>query len=331
MGAFPKLHNDNLIALHEILEDLDQKKDDALTDESRKLRDFYRTAMDESAVEQLGATPLTPWLKKIDAVGTPDELIAAVGQLRATGIGTAFSFYVGQDEKHSDRYAVHLEQGGLGLPDRDYYVGTSEDSQHVRKEYREHVAKMLRLLGDSPQAAEAGADTVLRIETKLAEKSRTPVQLRDREAQYNKMPIAGLEKLVPNVNWNLYLKTIDLDGVENVIVGQPEFFTRVNDMWHSVKPAEWRTYLRWHLVHSVAPYLSSPFENENFRFYSHELRGVKEMQPRWKRVVATLDGEIGEALGKLYVERHFPPAAKKRMDAARKEPDGRLPRASRIA
>src|SRR5262249_24496253 len=155
-----------------------------------------------------------------------------------------------QDEKQSTRYVTRLDQGGLGLPDRDYYVGTSEDSKRVRKLYREHVVKMLGLLGDSPDAASSGADTVMRIETRLAEASRTPVQLRDREAQYNRKSLTQLESLAPRLDWALYLSTIDVDDVKHVVVGQPEFFQRVNELLGSVSLNEWRTYLRWHLVHS---------------------------------------------------------------------------------
>ncbi|HEX3599601.1 MAG TPA: M13 family metallopeptidase [Lacipirellulaceae bacterium] len=312
-GAFFKLRDDNLIALHEILEELTQQKS-PLDEERRKLRDFYRTAMDEEAINRLGASPLDSSLKEISKIDNADALIAEVGKLRSEGIDALFSFGVDQDEKQSDRYAAHLYQGGLGLPDRDYYVGTSDDSKQIRDKYREHVAKMFELLGDEPQAATAAAETVLRIETELAEKSRTPVQLRDTEAQYNKKTIAELAKLTPNLDWDRYWKAVEVDGLKSVIVGQPEFFERVNELLHSVSPANWRTYLRWHLVHSMAPFLSSPFENESFRFYSQELRGVKEMQVRWKRVIAAIDAEMGEALGKLYVEKHFPPAAKKRMD-----------------
>ncbi len=313
LGAFPKLRDDNLLALREILDDLAGQAD-RLDDERRKLRDFYRTAMDEAAIQQLGASPLKASLEKISKIDTPNELILEVGRLRVNGIAALFSFSVEQDEKQSDRYAARVDQGGMGLPDRDYYLGRSEDSQRVRKLYHEHVAKMLGLLGDSPRAAAAGADTVMRIETRLAEKSRTPVELRDREAQYNKKSLAELAALTPRLDWNRYLSAIDVHDTKYVIVGQPEFFERVNELLQSVSPAEWRTYLRWHLVHSMAAYLSSPFENEDFRFYSQELRGVKVMQPRWKRVVTAIDGQMGEALGKLYVEKHFPPAAKQRMD-----------------
>jgi putative endopeptidase len=312
-GAFPKLRDDNLLALREILDDL-TKQTDTLTDERRKLRDFYRTAMDEPTIQRLGASPLKSSLEKIGKIDSANELIAEIGRLRATGIDALFNLAVEQDEKQSTRYVTRLDQGGLGLPDRDYYIGTSEDSKRVRKLYRQHVANMLGLLGDSSDAAAAGADTVMRIETRLAEASRTPVQLRDREAQYNRTSLAQLKTLTPRLDWKLYLATIDVDDVKHVIVGQPEFFQRVNQLLDSVSLDEWRTYLRWHLVHSMAAYLSSPFEKENFRFYSQDLRGVKEMQPRWKRVVTSIDGQMGEALGKLYVEKHFPPAAKQRMD-----------------
>jgi putative endopeptidase len=313
-GAFPKLRDDNLVALREILDDL-SKLTETLTDERRKLRDFYRTAMDEPAIQRLGIAPLKPSLERISKLDSANELVAELGRLRATGIDALFNMYVEQDEKQSNRYVTRLDQGGLGLPDRDYYLGKSEDSKRVRTLYRQHVEKMLALLGDPPPAAAAGADTVMRIETRLAEASRTPVQLRDREAQYNRKSSTELKTLTPNLDWNLYLAAIDVDDVNHVVVGQPEFYERVNELLESVPLDDWRTYLRWHLVHSMAPYLSSPFENENFRFYSQELRGIKKMQPRWKRVVTAIDAQMGQALGKLYVEKHFPPAAKQRMDA----------------
>ncbi len=312
-GAFQKLRDDNLIALHEILEDL-VKQTEPLDEERTKLRDFYLAAMDEAAIEKLGASPLKPALQRIEKIESTKDLVAEVARLRVDGVSALFGFYVDQDDKQSDRYAAQISQGGMGLPDRDYYVGTSKDSERIRELYREHVKKMFELLGDSPEAAAKNADAILRIETKLAEKSRTPVQLRDREANYNKESLSDLDALTPALDWKLFLDTIDIHDAKYVIVGQPEFLERVNELLQSVPIEDWRTYLRWHLVHSMAPYLSKPFEDENFRFYSQELRGVKEMQPRWKRVISVIDGQIGEALGKLYVEKHFPPAAKERMD-----------------
>ncbi|HZL38005.1 MAG TPA: M13 family metallopeptidase [Tepidisphaeraceae bacterium] len=312
-GAFPKLRDDNLLELREIVEDL-AKAQIAPGDNQRKIHDLYATAMDEARLAQQGDSALADKLTAISKIQNRDDLVTLIGQFHATGIRALFSFSVGQDEKQSDRYAVHLRQGGLGLPERGYYLGKSDDSKHILAEYREHVARMLALLGDAPRVAAAEADAVVDIETKLAQASRTPVQLRDREAQYNKKTFAELAALTPNLNWRLYLSAIGSGAMNEVIVGQPEFFERVNEMLGSVPLAQWRAYLRWHLIHSTAAYLNDAFEKENFRFYSTTMRGVAKMQPRWKRAIGAIDGLMGEALGRLYVEKHFPPGAKKRMD-----------------
>ena len=312
-GAFPKLRDDNLQALKEIIESLSMQAATLSPDQS-KIRDFYVTAMDEAKLEEQGATPLKPDLEKIEKINSREELIALVGQLHTGGVSSLFRFGIAQDEKKSDQYAPHLHQGGLGLPEKNYYVGTTDDSKRIRDQYRQHVAKMFTLLGDSADVANKEADTVLNIETKLAEASRAPVQLRDREANYNKKSRADLAVLTPNLNWDLYFNAIEVPVKSDVIVGQPEFFQRVNELLASVPIADWKTYLRWHLVHSSAAFLSSAFEKENFHFYSEVMRGVTQMQPRWKRVIGSIDSLMGEALGQLYVQRYFPPASKKRMD-----------------
>ena len=312
-GAFPKLRDENLLRLKEIVENLSTQAR-TLDPDEQKIRDFFATAMDEQKLKEQGAGPLKEELERIGKISSSDEVIAEVGRLHATGAGALFAMGVGQDEKQSDTYAVHLHQGGLGLPEREYYLSKSKDSQKIREEYRGHVAKMLELLGDSADAASAGADTVMKIETQLAEASRTPVQLRDREANYNKKRVGDLVAMTPNIDWQIYASEVECPHVPYVIVGQPEFFERVNEMVNSVPAADWRTYLRWHLVHDTAAYLSDPFERENFQFYSGVLRGVKEMQPRWKRSIGTIDRMMGEALGRLYVKKHFPAEAKQRMD-----------------
>ncbi len=312
-GAFPKLRDDNLAALREILEGL-TKNGQTLDADGRKLRDFYATAMDEAKLEAAGAKPLAATLERIAKISTPQELIAEAARLHLAGTPALFRMGVRQDEKQSNVYAVYVYQGGLGLPERDYYLGTTADSKKIRDEYHQHVAKMLELLGDSAQDAQKGADTVMQIETRFAEASRTPVQLRDREKQYNKLNREKLAALTPKVDWVLYFNTAAIGEPADVIVGQPEFLTRLNEMVTSVPLADWKTYLRWHVVHSMAPYLSSKFENEDFRFESGVLRGVKQQQPRWKRAVTAIDQMMGEALGRLYVEKYFKPAAKERMD-----------------
>jgi putative endopeptidase len=312
-GSFSQLHDDNLIALKEIVEGL-LKQTGPLDENRRKIRDLYATAMDEAKLDKLGAAPLKEELDRIAKIETRAELLAEIGHLHATGIGALLGTYVNQDEKQSTRYTVYLHQGGLSLPEREYYLGTSDYYKQIRRQYVEHVTKMLGLLGDSSDKAAAAADAILAIETKLADASRTPVQLRDREANYNKYSLADLAKLTPNLQWDLFWKAAGIDKLTDVIVGQPDFFKRANEMLASVPADQWRDYLRWHLIHSTAAYLSDPIERENFRFYSETLRGTKQMQPRWKRAINTIDSRMGEALGQLYVEKHFPPDAKRRMD-----------------
>ncbi|HEV3415716.1 MAG TPA: M13 family metallopeptidase [Pirellulales bacterium] len=312
-GSFSQLHDDNLVALREIVEGL-AKQPGPLEGNKQKIRDFFATAMDEAKLEKQGAAPLKDERDRIAKIASRDDLIAEIGHLEATGVRSLFSASVGQDEKQSTRYAVYLHQGGLGLPERDYYLGTSDYFKLIRRQYREHATKMFSLLGDSSAAAAVAADTVLAIETKLAEASRTPVQLRDREANYNKYTLADLAKQTPNLNWELYWKAAEIGKLSDVIVGQPEFFTRVNELLASVPAEQWQAYLRWRLIRATASYLSDPFERESFRFYDETLRGVKQMQPRWKRAIGAIDSRIGEALGQLYVEKYFPPEAKRRMD-----------------
>jgi putative endopeptidase len=311
-GAFMKLRDDNLIILHDILEGLSPTE--PLSGERQQLRDFYRTAMDVAKRDEQGAKPLEGRLARIEKIASAADLVQLLGELRAEGSSQLFGLFVDQDEKRSTHYAVYIHQGGQGLPERDYYLGKSEDSEKIRAQYLEHVAKILMLLGDGEEAARAGAETVLKIETQLAEGSRTPVELRDREANYNKESLAELAKLVPNLDWQKYLIATGIPDTQDIIVGQPEFLTKLNELLSSVPVADWKVYLRWHVAHSLAPHLSSVFENENFRFYNQVLRGAKEMQPQWKRAVAAVDGNLGEQLGKLYVEKYFVPAAKERMD-----------------
>lgn len=312
-GAFFQLRDNTTLALQEILEGLSDGKT-KLTPESRKLRDFYQTAMDEEKIEEQGVKPLADELRRIGEVESTEKLVDALAHLRMIGISPLFRLSVSPDEKDSTHYAVDLWQGGLGLPERDYYLSDKPDSKRIREQYQEHVAKMFKLLGDSDEAATKAAETVLGIETQLAEKSRTPTQLRDREAQYNKKSLDELAKIAPKFDWKKYLQAIELGSAKEVIVGQPEFFERVNELLANTSANDWQTYLRWNLIRSTAPYLSSPFEQEHFSFYSGALRGVKEMQPRFKRVINAIDHQMGEPLGKLYVEKHFTPEAKRRMD-----------------
>ncbi len=312
-GSFSKLHDDNLIALRKIVEDL-ATQTKPLDDNRRKIRDFYATAMDQAELNKLGAAPLDKIFAQIDAVKDSPTLLELIGRLHNRGIGAMFSMGIQQDEKQSTRYAVHFWQGGLSLPEREYYLGQTDDFKHIREKFLKHVTTMFTLLGDTPDAAKANAATIMSIETRLAEKSRKPVDLRDREANYNRHSRADLDKLTPDLPWANYLHGADVEDLQLAIVGQPEFYERVDQLLKDVPLADWKTYLRWKTVHSLASCLSEPFEKESFRFYGQTLRGAKEMQPRWKRVMGALDGQMGEALGQLYVEQYFPAASKQRMN-----------------
>jgi putative endopeptidase len=312
-GTPEQLYCKSVVALNEIVEGLGNQTG-PLDPDCRKLRDFYKTATDQPQLEAAGASPLAARLERVAKIKSREELIAELARFHLVFNPALFQFSVAPDQKQSTRYAIYLSQGGLGLPDRDLYLGKTKDSQRIRDEYSNHVAALLGLLGDSPQAAKTGANSVLRIETRLAEACQTPVQLRDREANYNKLTLKELARLTPHFDWNVYWRTIDAGRPADVIVGRPEFFQRADQLVASVPVDEWRTYLRWHLVHSMAPYLSLAFEDENFRFYRGVLRGANLSQRGAKPAANSIDQWMGDALGRLYVEKHFTPAAKERME-----------------
>jgi putative endopeptidase len=290
----------------------------------KKLRDFYTTALDQAAIDKQGIAPLQSELDRIAKIQSADDLLADAGHLRRLGIDALCSFGVSQDEKQSDRYAAHLSQGGMGLPERDYYLGADADSVRIREAYRTFLSKIFTLAGDSSQTAAENANTVLRLETKLAESSRSPTDLRDPESNYNKKSLDQLQALTPNIHWQHYFQALvgpsqPAPNFPYVIVGQPEFFTHEAELIAAAPMSDWRVYLRAQLLCQTAPYLSQPFETADFDFYHHNLAGVKEMDPRWKRVIVRINGDsdsqthpLGEALGRLYVEKYFPPLAKTR-------------------
>ena len=313
-GVDQVLHQQNLKWLRESIESL-SAPDAKLDDNGRKIRDLYATATDEKKLESQGTSALKNELAQIDQIKTVDDVIAAIGHQHVLNSDSLFGFGISPDEKASTKYAVYLSQGGLGLPEQGYYVDDGDDSKQLREAYRKHVARMFELFGASVEDAARDAETILAIETELAKSSRTPVQLRDVEAQYNKKSIGELKKLAPNVNWDVYFKAISLPPVKSVIVGQPEFFQRISAMLTATPIDQWKTYLRWRLMHECAPYLNDTIVGENFKLYGTALSGVKEIQPRWKRAIRAVDSLMGEALGKLYVERHFPPEARSRAQA----------------
>ena len=281
---------------------------------AQKIGDFWYSAMDTAAIDKQGITPLQPEFNRIQAVKDRQDLLDCAARLQYLGSEPLFATYIFQDEKNSAAYALHLYQGGLGLPNRDYYFDDDARTRNIRSEYLRHVARMLELLGDDAAAAAAGAATVMRMETALAGASRKLAELRDPLRNYNKMTLEEASQLTPSIRWRSYLAVGHIEGVQSVIVGQPEFFQQLEKSLTTESVADWKTYLRWSLVHAYAAELSSDFEQENFRFYGTVMSGTPQMRPRWKRMLDEEELYLGDALGQLYVRDYFSPTTKARYE-----------------
>ncbi len=326
-AAFNELAEKNNDALHEICEKVsgsnapadatkDAKKpktnEKPASADVQKVGDFYASGMNETAIDTAKATPLSEEMKRIDAMKDRKDVLKEIGRFHSIGLHAFFFFISGQDDKDSTKVIAQAYQGGLGLPDRDYYTKEDPASQTLRDQYVEHIAKMLTLAGAPADQAANDAKKIMALETSLAKPARTRVELRDPQKNYNKMKQADLQALTPDWSWADYLKELKLANAGDINVGQPDFFKAANEVFKTTAVEDWKPYLRWHLIRDMAPNLSNDFVNENFRFYEATLRGTKQIKPRWKRVVAKTDEEIGEALGKLYVAEKFPPEAKAR-------------------
>jgi putative endopeptidase len=280
----------------------------------QKVGDFWAVGMDSVTIEKQGAAPLKPYLDAVDAVRTRPELLRTVARLHVSGFSPLYSLFVGQDERNSDRYLVHLYQGGIRLPDRDYYFNDDSTTKHVRAEYVRHVAAMFRLLGEPEAQARRSSATVVHIETELARRSRTLEERRDPWANYHKMSLAELEALTPAIDWKTQFADMALAAGDTVIVAQPEFLGQADSLLKAVPLDEWKTYLRWNVVHELASRLSRPFDLENFHFYGTVLSGIRAQRPRWKRVLDAEEDGIGELVGEVWVKKYCSPATKARYE-----------------
>ncbi|WP_181305872.1 M13 family metallopeptidase [Rufibacter sp. XAAS-G3-1] len=309
-GSFNELRDNNNAALRAVVDAAVAQTNAPKGSSSQMVGDFYAAGMDSAAIERAGISPLKPELDRINAIKDRASLLQTIARQKMLGSSALFGFGVSQDRKNSSRHIASIRQGGLGLPDRDYYLNTDARSKSVLEEYGRHVGRMFQLLGDSEAKARQSAAKVVALETRLAKASMSRVQQRDPYATYNKMSIAEVQKLAPNFNWNSLLGHLNAKAATEMIVAQPDFFKEANTMLAAVPVADWKTYLRWHLVRSTANYLPMAFVQESFNFNSKFLNGTKEMQPRWKRILGTTDATIGEALGQAYVEKTFSPEAK---------------------
>ena len=311
-SVYGKLYQDNLNFLRGILEQAasNTNQRDTVT---QKIGDFYASCIDEAGIEKSGLEPIKPELDAIVRLSSAGEMAPLVARLQmATGGYRSILFRGGsdQDPDDSEQVIASLDQGGLGLPDRDYYTKEDAKSKETRERYVQHVQKIFELLGDNPETAKKNAETLMRMETALAKASMTRVERRDPYKLKNKMKIPGLEELAPNFDWKTYYSVLQYPKIEILNVGDPAFFKQVNTALASETVANWKTYLRFHVADSSAQYLSANFVQENFEFYRKYLRGAKEQQPQWKRCVQFTDYMLGEALGQAYVRKVFSPELK---------------------
>jgi endothelin-converting enzyme/putative endopeptidase len=318
--VYAKLQQDNQLFLWGLLEQA-AKPSANRTLVEQEIGDYFESCMNEAAVEKAGLAALKPELDAIAALKSVKDLPALLAQLhlKISGDHMLFGFSSGQDYSDSSQVIAFASSGGLGLPDRDYYLKTDTKSQETRAKYLEHVQSMLELLGDSPQAAAMGAHTVMEMETALAKATLTRVEQRDPYKQFHKMRLEDLQAMTPAFAWAAYFSASGAPPIPAVNVTEPKFYHEMQSLLKGRTVAEWKTYLRWHYVHDKARYLSTPFVQADFAFYRQHLRGVKEMQPRWKRCVAYVDRDLGEALGKEFVEKTFTPETKARTLAMTKE------------
>ncbi len=311
IGAFYDLREKSKEDVKAIIEEVAAQKDLAEGSDEQKVADLYRSYMDVETLNKLGVQPLEAELKKIAAIENKAQLAEYFAHSQIVGGGTPMAFYIGVDAKNSSRYATHIWQYGLSLPERDYYFNEEERFVNIRKAYVEHIEKMFNLAGfdNSKQAAQ----TVMALETAIAEHHWDKVAVRDSTKRYNKYELADLKTLAPNFNWDGYLKVLGGDKQPDIIINQPSFIEGLTGLVDSLPLDEWKTYLKWQLLTNYASLMSEELDQENFNFFSKTLNGQQEQEPRWKRGVSSVNSTLGEVVGKVYVKEHFAPEAKARM------------------
>ena len=277
--------------------------------------DFYAACMDTAAVEKAGISPIRPAWAEIDGLASLKQLPELLGKLENQGVHYGFfDFGVDVDEKDSSKQIAEASQGGTSLPDRDYYLSDSKHFADIRAQYVEHMKKMFALAGDTPEQAANEAAAVMEIETAMAKAFLTRTELRDPEKVYHIYSVADFQKLIVNFDWQPFLEVIPMRHFDTLNLATPEYFKALNTLLKDQPLSAWKSYMRWHVLHGEAAYLSTPFFNENFAFFSQTLSGQQEPTPRWKQCTIATDGALGEAVGQDWVLRNFPPAAKQSMD-----------------
>jgi len=312
-GSFYLIAEQNKKNLHAILEEAAAKTDHKAGSMEQKLGDYYASGMDTLAIEKKGASPLMPELKKIDALNNYQAVIAYAADGFKEGNGDLFGFYVGPDDKNSTMNVAVLGQTGTGLPEKDYYLKNDPDKVSIRAEYVKYISRLFELTGTEASKATEIAESILKLETAIAQTHRSAIELRDPQKNYNMMKIADLEKLQPLINWKDVFERM-LVKVDSVNVGQPDYYKALGHLLMDQPIEVWKNKLKFDYISGAAGSLSKSFREAQFDFYSKRLSGQKQQEARWKQITNAADGGLGELLGQLYVKKYFPPEAKKRMD-----------------
>lgn len=311
-GSFTLLREESDRHQREIVEELAGRADLAPGSEARKIGDLYRSLMDEARIESLGKAPIQPLLDRIDAIAGPSVLVRAFAEMQKAGGAAPLAQFVNVDSDDSQRYAVYLSQSGLGLPNRNYYLQEGEKFDAIRGRYPAYIARMLTLAGF--EATPKRAQAVYDLELQIATAHWTPEDSRDATKTHNRFRVADLAQVSRRLDWTAFLEGAGMQAQPDLFVRQPSYVTALGELLESVPLDTWKDYLRFHIANEAAPWLSRDFADTRFDFFGKLVSGQQELEPRWQRSVQAVNRAMGEAVGKVYVERHFPPEAKRRMD-----------------
>ena len=312
-GSFNQLRDFNINAVKKVLENAVADKTAPEGSLIKRVADFYTAGMDSIAIEKRGASPIMPYLQKITAISTIEELVSEINNLRTMGIASPlFSFFIGQDRKNVERMIPQLGQGGISLPDRDYYLKNLGRNKAIQEAYKKYITTLFTLTGVTEEQSLLNANAIFELEKKIAAAQMTRVEMRDAYKTYNKFLVADLSKTTPNLHWQQILTQLKVNGEDSILVNNPSFLKSVDSLLVTVSLQDWKTYLQWNVLKGAAANLSSPFVTANFT-YNQALSGQRIQTPRWQRISTLTDGSIGELLGQLYVKEYFKPAAKARM------------------
>jgi putative endopeptidase len=312
-GSFNQLRDFNINAVKQVLEKAIANKNAAPGSIEKRVADFYLAGMDSVTIEKRGSEPILPHLARIDQIANRDQVISAINFQRVNGYGAAlFGFFVGQDRKNVEHIIPQLSQGGTSLPDRDYYLKAEGRNKGIQEAYKKYITTLFTLVGTPANDAAQIAETIFSLEKKLAEAQMSRVEMRDPYKTYNKFAVADFSKSTPGLNWSTILLELKVKGEDSILVNNPAFFRTVDSLLSAISINEWKTYLKWNVLKSAAPYLSKAFVDANF-LYNQVLSGQKVQTPRWQRISSQTDNSIGDLLGQLYVKEYFKPEAKARM------------------